>query len=406
MQASALRAVVLVSGFAAAVAAASTAQAASFSGLGYLPGDDASSAAAVSPDGSVVVGWTVNRSDPSTPSQAFRWTASGGMVGLGDLPGGEFESLATGVSAQGEVVVGRARPEPAPGPVDEAFYWTGGSGMVGIGDLPGGETGSEAHAISADGSTIVGQGSSAAADHEAFVWTSSGGMLGLGGLPGVPVGSIAYGVSGDGSIIVGSVVANLEEDDHAFLWTQSAGMLDLGTLPGGYFSGAQAVTPDGSIVVGESSTGIDTTEAFRWTQASGMVGLGNLPGGNRSTAFALSADGSVIVGVGSGTASPDTAVIWFVGDSAPRVLKDVLIADFGLDLTGWDLRSAAGISADGLTIVGSGINPSGQPEAWIAVIPEPSTGLQLALGLAGLARLRVRRSRHEVESGPRLDQRS
>ncbi|GAH22327.1 unnamed protein product, partial [marine sediment metagenome] len=48
------------------------------------------------------------------------------------------------------------------------------------------------------------------------------------------------------------------------------------------------------------------------------------------------------------------------------------VNDFGVDLTGWTLRSATGISDDGLTFVGYGLNPSGYQEAWIATIPEPA----------------------------------
>lgn len=39
-------------------------------------------------------------------AEAFRWTSDGGMVGLGDLPGGRFDSFAIGVSADGSVIVG------------------------------------------------------------------------------------------------------------------------------------------------------------------------------------------------------------------------------------------------------------------------------------------------------------
>jgi len=72
-----------------------------------------------------------------------------------------------------------------------------------------------------------------------------------------------------------------------------------------------------------------------------------------------------------------------------RDLKAVL-ENFGLDLTGWSLTSATGISLDGLTIVGDGLNPEGRTEAWVAVIPEPSTAALLALGLVvfGLRRAR------------------
>ena len=46
-----------------------------------------------------------------------------------------------------------------------------------------------------------------------------------------------------------------------------------------------------------------------------------------------------------------------------------------LDLAGWQLTEATGVSANGRTIVGNGINPDGQQEAWIATIPP--------IGLAG-----------------------
>jgi hypothetical protein len=50
-------------------------------------------------------------------------------------------------------------------------------------------------------------------------------------------------------------------------------------------------------------------------------------------------------------------------------LRDELVA-LGLDLTGWTLTAATGVSDDGTVIVGRGINPSGDPEAWRAEVPE------------------------------------
>ena len=63
-------------------------------------------------------------------------------------------------------------------------------------------------------------------------------------------------------------------------------------------------------------------------------------------------------------------------------LKDVLVNDHGLNLTGWTLKRAFGISDDGLTIAGDGLNPDGNIEAWVATIPEPAT--VLLVGLSGL----------------------
>jgi hypothetical protein len=65
----------------------------------------------------------------------------------------------------------------------------------------------------------------------------------------------------------------------------------------------------------------------------------------------------------------------------------------GLDLTGWKLTDVAGISADGGTLTGTGINPAGRPEAWVAVVPEPA-GLALLTGAASLVlRRRARLTR-------------
>ncbi len=162
----------------------------------------------------------------------------------------------------------------------------------------------------------------------------------------------------------------------------------LGDLAGGGFnSEAYGVSADGSTVVGHGTSASDY-EAFRWTSGGGMVGLGDLDGGSfYSYASGVSADGSTVVGW-SNSALGDEAFIWDTASGMQR-LQDVLVNDHGLDLTGWRLDSANGISDDGLTIVGKGYNPSGYHEAWIATIPEPVTLSLLALG--GLALLRRRR---------------
>ena len=49
-----------------------------------------------------------------------------------------------------------------------------------------------------------------------------------------------------------------------------------------------------------------------------------------------------------------------------RSLRVELLAKGVTAVTGWTLTQASGISADGLTIVGFGINPTGQTEGWIA----------------------------------------
>ena len=50
-----------------------------------------------------------------------------------------------------------------------------------------------------------------------------------------------------------------------------------------------------------------------------------------------------------------------------RSIADVL-ASRGLDLDGWHLTEATGISSDGRFVVGTGVNPEGRTEAWLALL--------------------------------------
>jgi probable HAF family extracellular repeat protein len=335
--------------------------AAVFTGLGF-----ASSPEGVSDDGLFVVGTSGN--------EAFRWMQAGGMVGLGFLPGPYIRSEARGVSADGSVVVGRSSTTASPGsgpPSIYAFRWTQTSGMVSLGDLPGSSlpgtrnpASSYAYAVSADGSVVVGHGNTNSG-YKAFRWTLTGGMVDLGDFSGGGTNSRATGVSADGSVVVG--FGTKASGSKAFRWTQTGGMIDLGDLPGGIsLSLANDVSADGSVVVG-SGNSMSGPEAFRWTQSGGMVGLDDLAGGDFiSTAIAVSADGAIVVGQGH-SASGYEAFFWDAAHGM-RSLKDVLIDDFGLgaSLTGWTLTSADDMSADGQFIVGTGTNPSGNTEAWLA----------------------------------------
>jgi probable HAF family extracellular repeat protein len=123
--------------------------------LGTLPGGGYSEARGVSANGAVVVGFAVNAA--GLP-RAFRWTASGGMQDLGTLPGFNM-SYADAVSADGSVVVGTAvyvvYDEYDYFYFSRAFRWTAAGGMQGLGTLPGGGR-SAASGVSADGAVVVG----------------------------------------------------------------------------------------------------------------------------------------------------------------------------------------------------------------------------------------------------------
>ena len=411
---------------AAAAMSGSHADAAGFFGLGDLAGGAVSSRAwAISSDGSTIVGESVSASG----TQAFRWTQDGGMVGLGDLAGGAFGSVAYGVSADGSVVVGSGR-STASGGGREAFRWTQGGGMAGLGDLGGGRFDSVAFGVSADGGVVVGAGSVAFEGSDsvsaAFRWTSADGLSDLNPPssygPGAPNRSVAYAVSADGSVIAGRFSSpNPYEDARPGRWTSTGGWSGYPGPSGIDVSGqAMALSADGSVLVGSVNAPPQsiTHDAFRWQQGGGSGFLpgeaddGSFPFGN-SVANAVTSDGAIVVGTANAAGLPlDLGLrpglsIYtrpFVWDAINgyRPLQEELIG-LGLDLSGWILLEARGISGNGSLLTGTGINPAGQVEAWVAMlggaiggasppatVPEPSTMAMVLLGIGAIATARRR----------------
>lgn len=211
--------------------------------------------------------------------------------------------------------------------------------------------------------------------------------MGLGFLAGGASNSEARAVSGGGTVVAGfsSSTSSGVNNTEAFRWTEDTGMVGLGYLPGGGTSRANGISENGLVIVGGSSSsasGTSALEAFRWTMDDGLESLGDLPGGLfRGEALAASAIGDVIVGVSSSSVGEE-AFIW----DEDNQIRDLLgvVEDGGIDLSGWRLTSATGVSADGLVISGNGINPSGLVEAWVVGLPEPGAA---ALGSAALGAL-------------------
>jgi len=355
------------------------AQDAAFFPMGGLTGSTLSEGQGVSGDGRVAVGFSQNS---ARDMESVRWTRDGGLVGFG-VPNGVGFSNATGASFDGAFVTGYNQARS--GSPYTAYRWTEGGGFLDLGDLPGGNRNSLGMAISDDGRVIVGFGNYASSVPEGFVWTEGEGMIGVGDLEGGQFFSQASGVSGDGRVVVGG--SSDAVDWGAFRWTEAEGIRPLGHLSDRTYSHAYDASWDGSVIVGTSG-GAAGGEAFRWTADGGMVSLGELAGGqDRAAGFGVSDDGRVVVGMshtGVGITGYE-AFYWEEGREMRR-LVDVLEDDHGLDLGGWILERAMGISADGRVIAGYGTNPAGQIEGWVALVPSPAT---LALLLPpGLCRRR------------------
>jgi formylglycine-generating enzyme required for sulfatase activity/uncharacterized membrane protein len=328
----------------------------------------------------------------------FSSTAEVVFYALGDLPGGDFESYAYDVSADGSVVVGWSDGFPYP----QAFIWTKNDGLVSL-NPDNSDTEVFAFAISTDGSTVAGHytpggyGSNfcKAVGYETNIQTGAGQTFFPSALSGGGVS--VYGISGNGSVVVGrdlfcdegtsvaiawgsgialntpseynhgfaraisddeSVVVGqvgLLENADAAIWTTS-GLQILDTVESAY-----GVTPDGSIVVGGQP-------AFQWTQSQGLKLLGF------DKAYDISANGRVIVGEGQG------AIVW-KPDSGAKLLAEIL-AENGINMTGWSLEVARGVSADGSTIVGWGKNPDGNTEAFVVTGLASPTLMDISLEMS------------------------
>lgn len=360
----------------------------SFTGIGFLQEHSPppqSFARGVSPDGRTVLGDA--SSPPNFSYASVRWTRENGLQSLGVPPGVTF-SNARAASLGSEVIAGYHQNSQR----YIGYRWTAEDGFVDIGDLPGGSNSTLALSMSWDGNTIVGTGNygffpGTPLRGEGFVWTAAGGLRGLGFLEGGTV-SQALAVTGDGRVTVG--VTDDPKGGYAFTWTDEDGMSLLPDLPGGTTDAiATDISSDARFITGRSH-GNRGYEACLWTDGGTPIGLGDLPGGPfSSVAEGVADDGALVVGYSSIASTSDRAFIWDAAHGM-RDLRTVLRTEFGLPLTGWTLTRANAISPDGTVIVGDGINPRGDFEGWVAVIPEPGTWSAILLLAVGL---RVTRSR-------------
>ena len=165
----------------------------------------------------------------------------------------------------------------------------------------------------------------------------------LGSLPGGNDFSQGHGISPDGSTVVGLSTSALGTDQNtvAFRWDKINGMQNLGSLsPSNVNSRSLASSLSGDVIVGHSRSP-QGNEAFIWTETNGLQGLGDLSSAPfHSSANGISGDGSIVVG---GSISSQEAFEW---------RSSTGMQGLGF-LPGGSTSIAAAISFDGQVIVGS-----------------------------------------------------
>jgi probable HAF family extracellular repeat protein len=148
-----------------------------------------------------------------------------------------------------------------------------------------------------------------------------------------------------------------------------------------------------------------------------MVGLGFLPGGTDSTARAVSADGAVIVGLSSTSAGGAYSAFRWTQTTGMQSVAGWL-SGAGVTLpAGWTLTNAMSTNSDGSVVVGDGTGPTGTTQAWLARVGGAGSGIltdvpafnatviqagtQAVQGAAGLASLGLFGAHHRslLDSG-------
>jgi len=329
----------------------------------------------ISGDGTTVVGSYNSGSAGETPFVLpltdNRFTR---LPGIG---GNDRAGEARAATLTGNVIVGRLLRQGA----QRAARWT----RVGSGYSPtllgpvGGVTPEIALDVSATGNVIVGSTRRTSFGSGYVAGPGAESMLLPVFLAGEDATTIfANGVSADGNEVAGFGRGGTTGNQIAVRWrkvspsTYVANTISTGTNIRLYDS-AQGISADGVFAVGSIQrppfpSGFTTPiRAARNTtpQAVGPVGQFGLP-----LCRAASGDGSVIVGDWGFSGS---AFIWNATDGF-QFLQDVATDTYGLNLTGWHLDSATGISDDGRTIVGRGTNPFGWEEGFVLFLGVPPGG--------------------------------
>jgi hypothetical protein len=291
---------------------------------------------------------------------AVRWTEAGGLQQITpSLLSAGTQYGVVGISSDGSTIWG------------ENWRWTATGGYRLLSSILPGDF--HVFGCSADGNTITGcRGTYGTGPLDFFRWTVGSTTPAI--LPRSiqnPEGYFYFNtISGDGSTIGG--LARGPNYTSSAVVINSSGVINL-TPTQEQSNLVQDFSTDGSVAVGMELAPPSSVRAFRWTAAGGKVAIGP----SNSECQACNGDGTIVGGSRFifGVAG---LIAWIrIGDAPWTDLKDYLLVEQGLgaELDGWRLETVQDISADGRTIVGSGINPEGCEQGFLVRIGLPNTNL-------------------------------
>jgi hypothetical protein len=314
----------------------------------------------LSADGQVVttVGYEPGFTDGAVDRFAVRWTEAGGLEQItGSLLAVGTQYGVVGISSDGSTIWG------------ENWRWTANGGYRSLSSILPGDF--HVFGCAADGNTITGvRGTYGVEQLDFFRWTVGDAAPEI--LPRSvenPEGYFYFNtISGDGSTVGG--LARGPNYTSSAVVINSKGVINL-TPTQNQSNLVKDFSTDGSVAVGMEFAPPSSVRAFRWTAAGGMETIGP----SNSECQACDADGSIVGGSRFIFGVPGLIAWIRIGDAPWTDLKEYLIVEQGLgaELDGWRLESVQDISADGRTIVGSGINPEGCEQGFLVRIVLPNT---------------------------------
>jgi uncharacterized membrane protein len=302
-----------------AAASAGVAQVPGFHLVGEGNGTNESYAIGFTPDGALAVGRTGRAVPLPQLEMAYRWTAQTGRLDAMDAGLQAFNTFQS-VSTDGSVIVGAMTTRTDWSDRRSIVVRTGQPLQVlpilsGFRNVYGGTY------VSGDGTVVVGtcQTSGAPPTMRGFRWTAASGIQAI----PYPVANHNFariaGISRDGTTVVGYSTNTGLGISSAFVWRAATGTVLLPISIPNRSAEANAVSADGSMIVGR----FDADSGYRavyWDAQREMHELEKLqPAANTESAHAVSDDGQVIVGrSGTGTSATWRGCVWTIGGGVER----------------------------------------------------------------------------------------
>jgi len=352
-----------------------------FYGLGDLPGGDIYSEAR---DATLGGGMVVGNSIGEYGREPIIWTQATGLMKLPEANEDYFSSFITAsdISSDGQYIGGRMYNANGN---REAVIWKDLEVYRELGQLSQPDNSYNTALITMSDDATLGYGWGTFNNSQGnfvFKYTEAGGIESIGSLGGsdyTEQSLMVGGMSGDGAMLTG-YSEELDPLDlystgaaRSFIYTEAGGLREIPSPEEYNNLYAQCISRDGTVIGGYMyQEGGDEIPGFLWSPVSGVLSIGK-----PRTFTEFSPDSITDSGVCVGGARADYTLedgSWeygwyaYVLNNSGYFPLHAVLESAGLNLEGWTLNTAA-CNSDGTVLWGRGINPEGEEEGWMAVLP-------------------------------------